>query len=388
MNTGRLIFTQVIDLLDRKEFQRSINLHPMPRASKTMTARDQFLAMAFAQITFRESLRDIEACLQGCTHLYAMGIRGNITRTNLAYANKNRDWRVYEALAQVLIRKARRLYAGESSGLDIDEMVYAVDSSTIDLCLSMFPWATFRKAKGAIKLHTQIDLIGPIPVFMRITDGSVHDVHFLDQITVEAGSIYVFDRAYLDFGRLFRIHTAQAFFVIRSKKNTQFYVLESRPVDRSTGLRCDQVIRLSTVKGKRDYPQRLRRISFVDPETGKRLTFLTNHFDLPALTIAAIYKSRWKVELFFKWIKQNLRIKAFYGTSENAVCTQIWIAICVYLMVACLNKVHGVDESLSRILQILSVNVFQKVAFDQLLTEYTTRNDDSMDSKQLIFSWF
>lgn len=388
MNTGRLIFTQVIDLLDRKEFQRSINLHPMPRASKTMTARDQFLAMAFAQVTFRESLRDIEACLQGCPHLYAMGIRGNITRTNLAYANKNRDWRVYEALAQVLIRKARRLYAGESSGLDIDEMVYAVDSSTIDLCLSMFPWATFRKAKGAIKLHTQIDLIGPIPVFMRITDGSVHDVHFLDQITVEAGSIYVFDRAYLDFGRLFRIHTAQAFFVIRSKKNTQFYVLESRPVDRSTGLRCDQVIRLSTVKGKRDYPQRLRRISFVDPETGKRLTFLTNHFDLPALTIAAIYKSRWKVELFFKWIKQNLRIKAFYGTSENAVCTQIWIAICVYLMVACLNKVHGVDESLSRILQILSVNVFQKVAFDQLLTEYTTRNDDSMDSKQLIFSGF
>jgi len=388
MNTGRLIFTQVIDLLDRKEFQRSINLHPMPRASKTMTARDQFLAMAFAQVTFRESLRDIEACLQGCPHLYAMGIRGNITRTNLAYANKNRDWRVYEALAQVLIRKARRLYAGESSGLDIDEMVYAVDSSTIDLCLSMFPWATFRKAKGAIKLHTQIDLIGPIPVFMRITDGSVHDVHFLDQITVEAGSIYVFDRAYLDFGRLFRIHTAQAFFVIRSKKNTQFYVLESRPVDRSTGLRCDQVIRLSTAKGKRDYPQRLRRISFVDPETGKRLTFLTNHFDLPALTIAAIYKSRWKVELFFKWIKQNLRIKAFYGTSENAVCTQIWIAICVYLMVACLNKVHGVDESLSRILQILSVNVFQKVAFDQLLTEYTTRNDDSMDSKQLIFSGF
>ena len=388
MNTGRLIFTQVIDLLDRKEFQRSINLHPMPRASKTMTARDQFLAMAFAQITFRESLRDIEACLQGCPHLYAMGIRGNITRTNLAYANKNRDWRVYEALAQVLIRKARRLYAGESSGLDIDEMVYAVDSSTIDLCLSMFPWATFRKAKGAIKLHTQIDLIGPIPVFMRITDGSVHDVHFLDQITAEAGSIYVFDRAYLDFGRLFRIHTAQAFFVIRSKKNTQFYVLESRPVDGSTGLRCDQVIRLSTAKGKRDYPQRLRRISFVDPETGKRLTFLTNHFGLPALTIAAIYKRRWKVELFFKWIKQNLRIKAFYGTSENAVRTQIWIAISVYLMVACLNKVHGIDESLSRILQILSVNVFQKVLFDQLLTDYITTNHDGDTPKQLLFNGF
>jgi len=351
-----------------------------------MTARDQFLAMAFAQITFRESLRDIEACLRGCAHLYAMGIRGNITRTNLAYANEYRDWRVYEALAQVLIRKARRLYADDTNGLDLSEMVYAIDSTTIDLCLSMFPWAHFRRTKAAIKLHTQLDLNGPIPVFMSITDGSVHDVHFLDQIAFEPGSIYVIDRGYLDFARLFRIEQAKAYFVIRAKRNTKFYVLESRPVDKNTGLRCDQTIRLSTRKGKIDYPKRLRRISYFDTKTGKRLVFLTNHFDLPALTIATIYKSRWQIELFFKWIKQNLRIKAFFGTSENAVRTQIWIAVCVYLMVACLNKIHGIDESLTRILQILSVNVFQKVPFNQLLTDYSTRDDDLLISNQLTFN--
>jgi hypothetical protein len=386
MNAGRLIFTQVTDLIHREQFNRCIALHPMQRTSKGMTARDQFLAMAFAQITFRESLRDIEAFLRGCTHLYAMGIRGNITRTNLAYANEHRDWRVYEALGQVLIRKARRLYAEDSNGLDLDEMVYAVDSTTIDLCLSMFPWAHFRRTKAAIKLHTQIDLTGPIPVFISITDGSVHDVHFLDQIAFEAGSIYVIDRGYLDFARLFRIDNAKAYFVIRSKTNTRFYVLESRAVDKATGLRCDQTIRLSTRKGKLDYPKRLRRISYVDTQSGQRLVFLTNHFDLPALTIAAIYKSRWQIELFFKWIKQNLRIKAFFGTSENAVRTQIWIAICVYLMVACLNKIHGIDESLTRILQILSVNVFQKVPFNQLLTDYATSDDHLLISKQLTFN--
>lgn len=386
MNAGRLIFTQVLDLLDRKEFQRCMQLHPMQRSSRGMTARDQFLAMAFAQITFRESLRDIEACLRGCTHLYAMGIRGNITRTNLAYANEYRDWRVYEALAQVLIRKARRLYADDTNGLDLSEMVYAVDSTTIDLCLSMFPWAHFRRTKAAIKLHTQLDLTGPIPVFMRITDGSVHDVHFLDQIAFEPGSVYVIDRGYLDFARLFRIEQAKAYFVIRAKRNTKFYVLESRPVDKNTGLRCDQTIRLSTRKGKIDYPKRLRRISYFDTETGKRLVFLTNHFDLPALTIATIYKSRWQIELFFKWIKQNLRIKAFFGTSENAVRTQIWIAVCVYLMVACLNKIHRIDESLTRILQILSVNVFQKVPFNQLLTDYSTTDDHLLISNQLTFN--
>jgi hypothetical protein len=386
MNAGRLIFTQITDLIHREQFNRCIALHPMQRSSRGMTARDQFLAMAFAQITFRESLRDIEACLRGCTHLYAMGIRGNITRTNLAYANEYRNWHVYEALGQVLIRKARRLYADDTNVLDLSEMVYAVDSTTIDLCLSMFPWAHFRRTKAAIKLHTQLDLNGPIPVFMSITDGSVHDVHFLDQIAFEPGSIYVIDRGYLDFARLFRIEQAKAYFVIRAKRNTKFYVLESRPVDKNTGLRCDQTIRLSTRKGKIEYPKRLRRISYFDTETGKRLVFLTNHFDLPALTIAIIYKSRWQIELFFKWIKQNLRIKAFFGTSENAVRTQIWIAVCVYLMVACLNKIHGIDESLTRILQILSVNVFQKVPFNQLLTDYSTRDDDLLISNQLTFN--
>jgi hypothetical protein len=353
-----------------------------------MSARDQFLSMAFAQITFRESLRDIEACLHGCTHLYGMGIRGNITRTNLAYANEFRDWRVYEALGQVLIRKARRLYAGDSNRLDIEEMVYAVDSTTIDLCLSMFPWAHFRRTKAAIKLHTQIDLAGPIPVFISISDGSVHDVHFLDQISFEPGSIYVVDRGYLDFARLYRIDASSAFFVIRAKSNTRFYVLDSRHVDKAAGLRCDQTIRLSTDKGKASYPKPLRRISYVDIESGQKLVFLTNHFDLPALTIAAIYKSRWQIELFFKWIKQNLRIKAFYGTSENAVRTQIWIAICVYLMVACLNKIHGIDESLSRILQILSVNVFNKATLYELLTSYTTRDYQELISNQLTFNDF
>jgi hypothetical protein len=388
MNAGRLIFTQVTDLIHREQFNRCMALHPMPRSSKGMTDRDQFLAMAFAQITFRESLRDIEACLRGCPHLYGMGIRGNVTRTNLAYANERRDWRVFEALAQVLIRKARRLYAGDSNGLDLDEMVYAVDSTTIDLCLSMFPWAHFRSTKAAIKLHTQIDLNGPIPVFMRISDGSVHDVNFMDALGFEEGSIYVFDRGYLDFARLFRIETSQAGFVIRAKANTRFYVLESRSVDKTTGLRCDQTVRLSTRKGKLDYPKPVRRIGFVDTETGQRFSFLTNRFDLPALTVAAIYKSRWRIELFFKWIKQNLRIKAFFGTSENAVRTQIWIAICVFLMIACLNKLHRIDQSLSRILQILSVNVFQKVPFPQLLTDYATTDGPGVISNQLSFNGF
>lgn len=388
MNIGRTIFSQVTDLIHREQFNRCMKLHPMPRASRAMTAHDQFLAMAFAQITFRESLRDIEACLRGCSHLYAMGIRGNITRTNLAYANEHRDWRVYQALAQILIRKARKLYANDSKALDIDEMVYALDASTIDLCLTMFPWAHFRKTKAAVKLHTMIDLQGSIPVFISITDGSVHDVNILDQIVFEPGSIYVMDRGYVDFSRLYRIHQAGAFLVTRAKSNMAFYVSKSRSIDKTTGLRCDQNIGLKTTKSKRDYPEKLRRIRFIDAETGKSLVFITNHFGLPAITIARIYKSRWHIELFFKWIKQNLRIKAFYGTTENAVKTQIWIAICVYLMVACLNKIHGINESLSRILQVLSVNVFQKVTFNQLFTEYTTTQYEPDKSKQLTFNDF
>lgn len=375
-------------MIHREQFDRCMNLHPMPRASRGISARDQFLAMLFAQLTFRESLRDIEACLRGNRHLYAMGIRGNITRTNLAYANKHRDWRNYEALAHVLIRKARRLYSNDTNGLDIDEMVYAVDASTIDLCLSMFPWAKFKSTKAAIKLHTQIDLTGSIPVFISLTEGAVHDVNFLDEMQIEAGSIYVFDRGYLDFARLFRITNAHGFFVIRSKKNTKFTVYESRDVDKSTGLRCDQTIRLSSAKGKNTYPQRLRRISYYDEETKKRLTFLTNNFELPALTIAVIYKHRWRIELFFKWIKQNLRIKTFYGTTENAVYSQIWIAVCTYLMVACLSKTHRTDENLSRILQILSVNAFQQVPVNELLTTSRVEKLEVYNHNQLMLNGF
>lgn len=360
MNQGALVFSQVLQLLHPQQFHRCVQRYPMKRSSRSFSAWDQFLCMAFAQMTFREGLRDIEACLRWSPHLYAMGIRGNVTRTNLAYANEHRDWKVYADLAQVLIRKARRLYAEDGSGLDIEQMVYALDSSTIDLCLSMFPWATFRRTKAAIKLHTMVDLRGSIPVFISITEGSVHDVNILDQIAFEPGSIYVMDRAYVDFGRLFRIHQAGGFFVTRAKSNMKFYVSKSSPIDRSTGLRCDQVIGLRVAKSKRQYPERLRRVRYIDPQTGKSLTFLTNNFVLAALVIAAIYKRRWSIELFFKWIKQNLRIKAFYGTSENAVKTQIWIAICVYLQVACLKKIHGITEELSRILQVLSVNVFRK----------------------------
>ncbi len=363
-----------MDTLHREQFERCVARYPMPRQSRGFSARDQFLSMAFAQVTFRESLRDIEACLSGCRYLYSMGFRGNVTRTNLAYANEHRDWRVYADLAQVLIRRARRLYAKDTHGLDIDELVYALDASTIDLCLAMFPWANFRQTKAAIKLHTMIDLKGAIPVFISITDGSVHDVNILDDITFEPGSIYVMDRGYVDFRRLYRINQAGAFFVTRAKSNMAFYVTQSREVDKSTGLRCDQSIRLKTAKGKKDYPGQLRRIRFVDAETGKSLVFITNHFGLAAIIIAQIYKSRWQIELFFKWIKQNLRIKAFYGTSENAVKTQIWIAISVYLMVACLNKIHGFDESLSRILQVLSVNVFQKDHINQVLTKFEMEN--------------
>ena len=388
MNEGRTVFSQVMDILDPKELTRCVARYPMPRESRSFTARDQFLSMAFAQITFRESLRDIEACLNGCRYLYSMGFRGNSTRTNLAYANEHRNWQIYADLAQVLIRRARRLYAEDTHGLDIDEMVYALDASTIDLCLKLFPWAHFRKAKAAVKLHTMIDLQGSIPVFISITDDSVHDVNILDQIVFEPGSIYVMDRGYVDFSRLYRIHQAGAFFVTRAKSNMAFYVSKSRPVDKATGLRCDQTIGLKTAKSKRDYPEKLRRIRFIDAQTGKCPVFITNHFGLPAITIAHIYKSRWHIELFFKWIKQNLRIKTFYGTTENAVKTQIWIAICVYLMVACLNKIHRINESLSRILQILSVNVFQKVPFTQLFTEYTVQNFEPDDSKQLTFKYF
>ena len=388
MNQGKILFSQILECVHSQQFQRCVNRYPMARVSKSFSAWDQFLCMSFAQMTFRESLRDIEACLAGRPQLYFMGIRGNVTRTNLAYAGEHRDWRVFADLAAHLIVKARRLYAADTTGLDIEQMVYALDSSTIDLCLTLFPWAKFRRTKSAIKLHTMIDLHGSIPVFISITDGKVHDVNILDVITFEAGSIYVMDRGYVDFKRLYRIHRSSAFFVLRAKRNMCFYVAVSNVVDGASGLRCDQLIRLKSAKGKADYPERLRRIRYVDPETGKSLTFITNHFDLPALTVAAIYKNRWQIELFFKWIKQNLRIKAFYGTHPNAVRSQIWIAICVYLMVAIIKKQHGIKESLSRILQVLSVNVFSKEPLHQLLAASTIRDEPITIRNQLIFNDF
>jgi len=345
--------------------------------------------MAFAQLTFRESLRDIEACLGSQERLlYSMGIRGQVTRTNLAYANENRDWRVFFELAQILIRKARILYRNDRYIEEIDEVVYALDATTIDLCMSLFPWARFRKSKSAIKLHTLIDLQGSIPVFIAITDGTVHDVNALDWIVFEAGAFYVMDRAYVDFARLVRIHRARAFFVTRAKTNLRYYVCESRPVDKSTGVRADQSIRLTGLNTRQHYPHVLRRISYKDPGNGKRLVFLTNNFEAAALTIAMCFKSRWQIELFFKWIKQNLRIKVFFGRSENAVKTQIWIAVSAYLMVAILNKTLRIDQSMNRILQVISVNVFSKDPLHQMFTNSNTRNSLSDIPNQLMFNGF
>jgi len=389
MNQGRLVFTQITDRIYRADLQRCVSKYPMPRRSRSFSARDHLLAMIFAQLTFRESLRDIEACLDRARSLrFGMGIRGRVTRTNLAYANENRDWRIFAELSQILIRRARRLYQGEPSELDLDEMLYALDSTVIDLCLAIFPWAKFRSAKAAVKVHTLMEVKGSIPCFIAITEGSVHDVNVLDELPIEPGSIYVMDRGYVDFARLFRIASACAFFVTRAKSNLRFYVSESRRVDKSTGLICDQTIRLNSAKGKKNYPSVLRRIVYRDPETNKRLVFITNHFQLPALTIALIYKSRWRIELFFKWIKQNLRIRTFFGTSENAVKLQIWTAISTYLLVAILKKELAIPENLNRILQILSVHVFQKEPLDQLFTEsYTTNGRDEIPN-QLLFNWF
>lgn len=388
MNQGRLVFSQITDVFHREQFQRCVSKYPMPRTSRSFFARDQFLTMAFAQLTYRSSLRDVEACLAGNPNLYAMGIRGNPRRTNIAYANTNRSWKVYEDFAQLLIKKVRPLYQSNPSPVGLDEMVYAFDSSTIDLCLTLFPWATFRKTKAAVKLHTMIDLRGSIPVFISITEGNVHDVNALDDLAVEPGSIYALDRGYVDYGRLYRLHSDGGFFVTRAKKNMAFHVSESRPIDKTTGLRCDQIIRLKTKKSKKDYPEVLRRVSYVDATSGKKLVFLTNHFNLPATKIAEVYKGRWHIELFFKWIKQNLRIKSFFGNNENAVKTQIWIAVSVYLMVASLKKQLGLDMSMGKILQILSVNPFQQVPLHQLLTESCSADFADDDCNQLRLNGF
>jgi len=375
MNYGSTIFSQITGFLPNHKFRQCVDRYNGNFRVRSFTCFDQFLCMAFAQLTFRESLRDIECCLRVMRDkLYHMGIRGNVSRSTLAYANENRDWRIYCDFAQILIHEARQLYANDDFGLELEETVYALDSSTIDLCLSVFPWAHFRKTKSAIKLHTLLDLHGNIPSFIAITDGKVHDVNILDLLIPEPGAIYVMDKAYLDFERLFTLHQHSAFFVTRSKINTKLRRLYSKPVDRSTGIICDQIVALTGYYAKKDYPDKLRRVKYFDSESGERFVFLTNQFSFSAETIASLYKSRWQVELFFKWIKQHLRIKSFYGTSENAVKTQIWIAISVYVLVAIIKKRMKLELSLYTILQIFSVSLFEKMPILEAFTRSDYKN--------------
>jgi len=381
MNIGRTVFAQLMDFVPVYEFRQCVEHYNGNYKIKTFSCWDQFLCMAFAQLTYRESLRDIEACLRVAkTKLYHMGIRGKISRNTLAHANETRDWRIYADFAQVLIHTARALYADEDFGLELDQTVYALDTTIIDLCLSVFPWAKFRRRKAAVKLHTLLDLRGNIPVLIHITHGKIHDVNILDDLFIEAGSIYIMDRAYLDFARLYRVHQSHACFVTRAKRNFAFTRLYSQPVDKSTGVQADQIITVTGFYSQRDYPEKLRRIRYYDAETKKRLVFLTNQFSLPAIVIAQLYKCRWQVELFFKWIKQHLRIKAFYGTTENAVKTQIWIAITVYVLMAIVKKRLSLPRSLYTILQILSVTLFEKTPILQVLS-HTDYEEPEVDDR-------
>ena len=384
MFTGKLVFAQAIDHLPLHTLRRCIQRYNGNRHVKHFSCQDQYRCMAFAQLTYRESLRDIEACLNAQSNkLYHMGIRSRIARSTLAEANEKRDWRIYADFAQSLIQIARRLYADEDLGLELDNTVYALDASTIDLCLSVFPWAHFRQTKAAIKLHTLLDLRGNIPSFIHISDGKLHDVNVLDLLLPEAGAFYVMDRGYTDFERLYQLHQASAFFVIRAKSNLKFRRIYSHPVDKQTGLRCDQTVALTGFYTAQYYPDRLRRIKYYDAETDKRLVFLTNNFNIPAITIAELYRYRWQVELFFKWIKQHLRIKSFFGTSENAVKTQVWIAVSVYVLVAIIKKRLNIQASLYSVLQILSVTAFETTPIDQLLTGCEQSMIDANSSNQL-----
>ena len=370
MYAGKTLFAQIMDFLPWTSFQRIVQRHRGDHRVRTLTCAEQFRVMAFAQLTYRESLRDIETCLAAqASKLYHMGFREPVRRATLADANEARDWRIYAEFAQRLIARARRLYAQDSFGVELDHTVYALDATTIDLCLSMFPWAAFRSTKAAVKLHTLLDLRGAIPSFIHISDGKLHDVNVLDLLLPEPGAFYVMDRGYLDFARLYALDQAGSFFVTRAKRNMNARRLYSAAVDRDTGLICDQTIALNNFYAVRDYPAHLRRVRYRDPETDKNLVFLTNHTLLPALTICALYKSRWQVELFFKWIKQHLRIKRFYGTSENAVKTQVWIAVSVYVLVAIIKKELQLEASLHTLLQILSVTLFEKMPLQQALAD-------------------
>jgi hypothetical protein len=385
MNAGRTVFAQLIAYLSHNEFQKCVARYAGDRHHRSLSCWDQYLAMAFAQLTYRESLRDIEACLRSLGgKLYHMGFRSKVPRSTLADANETHDWRIFSDFAQYLIGIARPLHAQDPIGLELDHTLYALDSTTIDLCLSLFPWAKFRQHKAAVKMHTLLDLRGSIPTFVRITDGKVHDVNILDEIFPEAGAFYVMDRGYIDFERLYVFTLSAAFFAVRTKENVLLERRYSHPVDKSTGVRSDQTVILTAIESANAYPETLRRVSFYDADTDKRLKFPANNFVLPALTISQIYKSRWQVELFFKWIKQHLRIKAFFGTSENAVKTQIWIAVSVYVLVAIVRKRLGLEASLYQILQILSLTLFEKVPILQALQPSDSQNESGDDPNQLI----
>ena len=384
MYLGKTLFTQIMDFLPWKTFHRVVTRYRGDHRVRTLSCAEQFRCMAFAQLTYRESLRDIEACLSAqAAKLYHMGFRKPVSRSTLADANERRDWRIYADFAQRLITQARKLYAADTFGVDLSNTVYALDSTTIDLCLSVFPWAPFRSTKAAIKLHTLLDLRGSIPSFIHISDGKLHDVNVLDLLVPEAGAFYIMDRAYLDFERLYTLAQMGAFFVTRAKLNMDARRLYSAPTDRGTGVICDQTIALNGFYSSQHYPQHLRRIRFKDPETGKTLVFLTNHFQLPPLTICALYKSRWQVELFFKWIKQHLRIKRFFGTSENAVKTQIWIAVSVYVLIAIIKKRLNLGVSLHTLLQILSVTVFEKIELARAVADSPIMQNSAMLDNQL-----
>jgi len=384
MHAGKLVFAQLTSHLPLSTFRRCVASYGGEHKVKSFSCLEQFLCLAFAQLTYRESLRDIEACLRAQSDkLYHMGIRSRISRSTLADANEVRDWRIYAAFAQRLITMARKLYIDEPFGVDLNETVYALDATTIDLCLSVFPWAPFRTTKAAVKLHTLLDLRGNIPAFIHISDGKMHDVNVLDQLLPEAGAFYVMDRGYLDFERLFRLHSAGSFFVTRGKSNLKAQRRYSRPVDRSTGLICDQTVVLTGFYSSQNFETPLRRIRFNDPKTGKRLVFLTNNFVLPALTITELYRCRWQVELFFKWIKQHLRIKQFYGTTENAVKTQIWTAVSTYVLVAIVKKRLKIQASLYEMLQILSLTMFEQTPLDMLLSQIRPGQNDANAPNQM-----
>lgn len=384
MHLGRTVFAQVIDHVPRYEFRKCVQRYGGDRRLRGFSCLDQYLCLAFAQLTFRESLRDIEACLRSVkSKLYHMGFRGRVSRSTLADANEAHDWRIFADFAQVLISTARPMYAGESLGLELDNTVYALDSTTIDLCLSVFPWARYRRHKAAVKVHTLLDLRGPIPTFVEVSEGKLHDVNILDVIVPEPGSFYVMDRAYLDFARLHLLHCGGAFFVTRAKKSTQLRRRYSHPVDTATGLRSDHTVVLGSAASKKHYPAPLRRVHFFDKEQARHFRFLTNNFDLPALSICLLYKARWQVELFFKWIKQHLRIKKFYGYSENAVKTQIWTAVSVYVLVAIIKKRLALESSLHEILQVLSVTLFEQTPILQAFEEIESQEKSAYFSNQL-----